>query len=282
MPELPEVEVSRRGLLPHLPGRRLLAARLPVLKLRHALPPSLTEHVDEKLIGRTLQGIERRAKYLLFDFESDQPRGGWLIVHLGMTGSLCLLPLDRPAGRHDHADFDFAGSPGIRLRYADPRRFGALAWHDGPDVAAHPLLGKLGIEPLEDEFDGAWLYRVTRGRAVPIKQLLMDGSLLVGVGNIYASESLFRAGISPLQPAGKLGAVRCERLATAVRETLTAAIAAGGSTIRDFIHTEGAGYFQLQYGVYGRAGESCRRCGGTVRQLRQGGRSTFYCPGCQR
>ncbi len=279
MPELPEVEVSRRGLLPHLPGRRLLAARLPVLKLRHSLPPALTEHVDEKLIGRTLRRIERRAKYLLFDFASDEPNGGWLIIHLGMTGSLCLLPLDQPVGKHDHADFDFEN---FRLRYADPRRFGALAWHDGPDVATHPLLSRLGIEPLEDGFDGQWLYRVSRGRAVPIKQLLMDGALLVGVGNIYASESLFRAGISPLVPAGKLGLARCERLATAVRETLMAAIAAGGSTIRDFIHTEGAGYFQLQYGVYGRAGEACRRCGGTVHQLRQGGRSTFYCPGCQR
>lgn len=278
MPELPEVEVSRRGLLPHLPGRRLQAVRLPTLKLRHALPPELTEHVDEKLIGRTLTRIERRAKYLLFDFDSASGHGGWLIVHLGMTGSLRLLPLDRPAGRHDHADFDF---PEFRLRYTDPRRFGALAWHDGPDVDKHPLLAKLGLEPLGEAFDGAWLYQATRRRATPIKQLLMDGALVVGVGNIYASESLFRAGISPLTPAKGLGKERCARLVAAVKETLAAAIEAGGSTIRDFMHTEGSGYFQLQCAVYGRAGEPCRRCGGTVRQLRQGGRSTFYCPGCQ-
>ena len=274
MPELPEVEVSRRGLLPHLPGLPLLAARMPVLKLRHPLPHALSEQLEQTLIGRTLLRIERRAKYLLFDFGH-----GWLIIHLGMTGSLCLLPLDRPVGKHDHADFDFAG---IRLRYSDPRRFGALAWHAGPDVENHPLLARLGLEPLGEQFDGAWLYQASRKRRTPIKQFLMDGNLLVGVGNIYASESLFHAAISPLTPAGELTLPRCLLLVEAVRNTLAAAIEAGGSTIRDFIHTEGKGYFQLQCTVYGRKGEPCRRCGGSIVQIRQGGRSTFYCPDCQR
>jgi formamidopyrimidine-DNA glycosylase len=281
MPELPEVEVSRRGLVPHLPGCRVSAVRLSGLPLRQPLPQGLAE----QLCGRTLRSIGRRSKYLLFDFDSESG-GGWLIVHLGMTGSLRLLPLTQPVGKHDHADIDFvaADGRGIRLRYCDPRRFGLLGWHQGGAVENSPLLAGLGIEPLGEAplFDGDWLYRHTRGRSAPIKQVLMDGGLVVGVGNIYAAESLFAAGISPKTAASRLGLVRCRRLAEAVKTTLSAAIEAGGSTIRDFIHTEGMGYFQLQAGVYGRAGEVCRRCGGTICQIRQGGRSTFYCPGCQK
>lgn len=274
MPELPEVEVSRRGLLPHLPGKVLRAVRLPTLSLRHPLPAGLAEAIT----GRRLLGIERRAKYLLFDFESASG-GGWLLVHLGMTGSVRVLSPSQPPGKHDHADFDFDD---VRLRYCDPRRFGAIGWQPGPEVTAHPWLAHLGVEPLGEVFDGDWLYAQIRSRSAPIKQVLMDGNWLVGVGNIYASESLFRAGISPKTAANRLSRERCRKLAESVRETLAAAIEAGGSTIRDFIHTEGMGYFQLQYGVYGRAGEACRCCGGGIRQIRQGGRSTFYCPNCQK
>ncbi len=275
MPELPEVEVSRLGLLPYLPGQTLEKVILRAPRLRHPLLPALAE----RPVGRRLERVERRGKYLLFDFESSRG-GGWIILHLGMSGSLRFVAPDTPPGPHDHVDLLFAGRS---LRYRDPRRFGTLVWVDGPDVLQHPLLAVMGIEPLTPEFDGAWLYAATRKRQSPIKQFLMDAHTIVGVGNIYAAESLFRARISPLTAAGRLSRPRCERLATTVREVLSEAIAAGGSSVRDYVHSDGgAGSFQLIVAVYGREGEPCTICSRPVRRIVQGGRSTFYCPHCQR
>lgn len=273
MPELPEVEVTRLGLVPGIVGQVVTGVVLRNGSLRYPVRTDL----PDLLLGQTLGGIGRRGKYLLMDFGN-----GTLIVHLGMSGSLRLLPSGTPVEKHDHVDLIFAS---LVLRLRDPRRFGALVWHDGTagPLANHPLLANMGLEPLSDGLTGAWLYQVTRNRAAPIKQVLMDANTLVGVGNIYAAESLFRAGIAPLTPARDLGLRRYGRLATAIRETLEAALAAGGSTLRDFIHSDGSsGYFQMQHFVYGRAGEPCRVCGSPIVSLRQGNRSTFYCPRCQR
>lgn len=270
MPELPEVEVTRRGLAAQLPGRTVTAVTLRDGRLRWPVPAGL----PQLLQGRRLQAIERRAKYLLLRFEH-----GTLLLHLGMSGSLRVLPAATPPAKHDHLDLLF-GSTAMRLR--DPRRFGAVLWAEG-DGSSHPLLAGLGVEPLSEAFDGARLYSLTRGRRAAIKLVLMDARVVAGVGNIYASESLFRAGIRPGTAAQRLSRARCERLVQAVRATLQDALAAGGSTLRDFIGTDGAaGYFQQQYFVYDRAGEPCRRCGRPIRALRQGQRSTFFCPGCQR
>lgn len=275
MPELPEVEVCRRGLHPRLVGRRIRRATIRFWQLRSDIPANL----PDRLADAEIAALERRGKYLLFDCRRSGVRG-WLIVHLGMTGSLRLLGPDVPAGLHDHVDLELDGAV---LRYHDPRRFGLMAWHEGEDPGSDPLLASLGIEPLGEAFDGAWLHAATRGRRGPIKSFLMDAHQVVGVGNIYAAESLFRAGIRPDRAAGKLGRDACRRLAEAVRQTLNEAIAAGGSSIRDYVHHDGGtGWFQIACAVYGRAGESCRRCGGTVGRLRQGGRTTFFCPGCQR
>jgi len=275
MPELPEVEVSRRGLTPYLPGQRITRAVFRTPRLRHELPQELAV----RLAGLQVQAIERRGKYLLFDCESQQG-GGWLIVHLGMSGSLRLVSSTAPAQKHDHVDLVF-GETTLRLR--DPRRFGTVLWHQGSGVDRHPLIAVLGIEPLSPRFDGDWLYAATRKRNTPIKPLLMDSHLIVGIGNIYAAESLFRAGISPLVPARRIGRERYRRLAAAIRATLEESIAAGGSSVRDYVHSDGgAGSFQISCAVYGREGEPCRVCGTIVRALRQGGRTTFYCPRCQR
>ena len=270
MPELPEVEITRRGLLPGLQGSVLSAIVARHTALRYPLPRNLAR----LLAGKALRGIDRRGKYLLFRFDH-----GTLIVHLGMSGSLRLVPATEAPGRHDHLDFAF-GCKILRLR--DPRRFGAVLW-TREDAARHPLLAPLGIEPLTANFCGDWLYAATHRRKTAIKLFLMDSHAIVGVGNIYASESLFRAGIDPRTPAGRLSRPRCARLADAVRATLEDALAAGGSTLRDFIHSDGsAGWFQQQHDVYGRAGEPCRACGARIRALRMGQRSTFFCPRCQR
>jgi formamidopyrimidine-DNA glycosylase len=270
MPELPEVEITRRGLLPGLAGRRIDAVVARHTRLRYPLPRTL----GRLLVGQTLTDIDRRGKYLLFRLDR-----GTLLVHLGMSGSLRLVPAVEPAGKHDHLDLLF-GPRALRLR--DPRRFGAVLWVKG-DAGTHPLIAPLGIEPLSSAFSGNCLYDATRGRATAIKLFLMDSHAIVGVGNIYASESLFRAGVDPRTPAGRLSRVRCERIVTAVKATLEAALAAGGSTLRDFIHSDGgAGGFQQQHLVYGREAEPCLHCGVKVRALRLGQRSTFYCPRCQR
>ena len=275
MPELPEVEVSRQGLLPHLCGQRILGAVVRTPRLRHEIPAGLAA----RLTGLRVDAIWRRGKYLLFDCES-AASGGWLLLHLGMSGSLRLVPPQTPARKHDHVDLDF-GQTVLRLR--DPRRFGAVLWHEGGQVESHPALAALGIEPLSDGFTGDWLYAATRRRRMPIKPLLMDAHLVVGIGNIYAAESLFQAGISPLRAADRIGLARYRVLAAAIRSTLAAAIAAGGSSVRDYVHSDGgAGCFQLSCTVYDREGEACPTCSGVVRAIRQSGRSTFYCPRCQR
>ena len=275
MPELPEVEVSRQGLLPYLPGQRIIGACIRTPKLRQEIP----EGLSSRLSGLRVDAIQRRGKYLLFDCESTQG-GGWLILHLGMSGSLRLVPPGTPAKKHDHFDLVFANTT---LRLRDPRRFGALLWHSDSDVENHPLLTVLGIEPLSSDFDGKWLYQATRRRSGPIKPLLMNSHLIVGIGNIYAAESLFHSGISPMRAANRISAERYENLASAIRGTLEASIAAGGSSVRDYVHSDGgAGCFQLSCAVYGRSGEPCINCGGPVHTIRQAGRSTFYCPHCQR
>jgi len=272
MPELPEVEVTRRSIAPDLVGSRVSGGVTRTARLRYPLAPQL----PRLLTGLTLREVGRRGKYLLLDFGV-----GTLLIHLGMSGSLRLLPRGTPPQKHDHFDLEF-GKRLLRLR--DPRRFGAVLWL-APNYAIHqhPLLATLGIEPLSEEFTARWLFTATRGRNAPIKQLLMDSHLVVGIGNIYASESLFRAGIDPRTAAGKIALKRFERLVPEIRATLEAAIAAGGSSLRDFIHSDGSsGYFQQQYFVYGRDGKTCHRCGGKIRSLRQGQRATFYCPRCQR
>lgn len=269
MPELPEVETTLRGIRPHVLGRPVSAVTVRQRQLRYPLP----EDLEARLVGRLVASLSRRGKYLLFGLE-----GGTLVVHLGMSGSLRLVPSDQPPAAHDHVDIAFGAEC---LRYRDPRRFGLMAW-TGDDPATHPLLARLGIEPLGPDFTGSWLYRASRGCPTPVKLFLMDSHRIVGIGNIYASESLFRARIHPATPAGSLGPRRCERLVAAIRETLAEAIAAGGSSLRDFVGGDGQpGYFQQQYFVYGRDGEACRLCGGPVRKAIMGQRASFFCPRCQ-
>jgi formamidopyrimidine-DNA glycosylase len=274
MPELPEVETVLRGLAPHVTGRRLTGARVREARLRWPVPPDF----DARLRNCRITGLSRRGKYLLFHLAGeDGPHD--LIAHLGMSGSLRLCPGDTSPERHDHVDLLLEG--GLCLRLRDPRRFGALVW--APQPGRHPLLDSLGVEPLSPEFDGTLLHALCRNRKTAIKTLLMDARKVVGIGNIYANEALFHAGIDPRLAAGRVSRHRCDRLASAIRETLTQAIAAGGSTLRDFVNGHGQpGYFQQSYYVYGREGQPCRRCTTLIRQVVQGARSTFYCPHCQR
>jgi formamidopyrimidine-DNA glycosylase len=271
MPELPEVETTLRGLAPHLSGQTVGDVVIRTPKLRWPIPADL----PALLRGRPIRGLSRRAKYLLVEFEH-----GTLILHLGMSGSLRILTAPPPAQTHDH--FDLVLQNGTVMRLRDPRRFGAVLWHKG-DVAAHPLLAALGPEPLEKDFDGEYLYAATRKRKAAIKLVIMDNHVVVGVGNIYANEALFRAGIKPQLAAGKLSRERCALLVKTIREVLRAAIKKGGSSLRDYVDSDGRqGYFQQEYFVYGRSGEPCRRCGTAVRQMRQGQRASFWCPHCQR
>lgn len=274
MPELPEVEVTRRGIEPVLTGRRVSGVIPRTPRLRYPLP----DHLERTLSGSRLIAVRRRGKYLLLDFGR-----GHLLIHLGMSGSLRLVAADLAAEKHDHFDLVFAiARKSVALRLRDPRRFGAILWLEA-DPLAHPLLAALGMEPLTEEFSAAWLKRELAGLSAAIKPTLMDSHRVVGIGNIYASESLFRAGIDPRTPAGKVSQKRLARLVPAIKATLAAAIAAGGSSLRDFIHSDGSsGYFQQQYFVYGRSGEPCRVCGRPIRELRQGQRATFFCVRCQR
>jgi len=271
MPELPEVETTLRGLAPHLTGQQVGDVIIRNPRLRWPIPADL----PELLRGRTIRRMWRRAKYLLVEFDH-----GTLILHLGMSGSLRLLSTPTPVQAHEH--FDLVLQNGTLMRLRDPRRFGAVLWHEG-DVFAHPLLAALGPEPLEKDFDGEYLYAATRKRKAAIKLVIMDNQVVVGVGNIYANEALFRAGIKPQLAAGKLSRERCALLSKTIREVLRAAIKKGGSSLRDYVDSDGRqGYFQQEYFVYGRTGAPCRRCGTTVKQLRQGQRASFYCPQCQR
>jgi formamidopyrimidine-DNA glycosylase len=271
MPELPEVETTRRGVAPHVEGHKVTALRIYDHRLRWPVPSDLAE----LLVGRRVERVERRSKYLLFRVDAMT-----LIVHFGMTGSLRVHARAPPRRAHDHVDFEFDN--GVVLRYHDPRRFGAILWSPGTGDD-HPLLASLGPEPLTSTFDGAHLFHATRHRITGIKQVLMDSQVVVGVGNIYANESLFKAGIRPTRGARRLSRQRLDRLVDAVRETLTEAIAKGGSTLRDYVDSNGQpGSFQLNYFVYGRQGEPCRVCGTAIRAVRVSGRGTFYCPKCQR
>ncbi len=270
MPELPEVETVRLGISPSLLGKRLLGAEVRDARLRWPVPADL----DMRVRGRRVEHVDRRGKYLLLRLDR-----GVLIVHLGMSGSLRLVRAGTPAARHDHVDL--AIEDGWLLRLRDPRRFGALLHTDDP--THHPLIRDLGIEPLSDDFNGAWLHDRTRNRSSAIKPLLMNAGLIVGVGNIYANESLFHAGIHPDTAARRLSRPRCERLAAAIRSTLARAIERGGSTLRDFVDSRGKpGYFQQEYAVYSREGEPCRVCATPIRHLRHGNRATFFCPTCQK
>ena len=321
MPELPEVETTRRGLLPVALGRCVER----VVVRNRALRWQVTPGLEQAASGERIEAIDRRAKYLLIACG----RAGCILVHLGMSGRLWVVPATEPPGRHDHVDIVL--DDGVALRLRDPRRFGAVLWLpaglgedprgprgadetgtgggiDEPARAAairtarmqtrasgatgewgglapvrHPLLDAIGPEPLESGFDGDYLFRVTRGRSAAIKLALMDAHVVAGVGNIYANEALYAAGIHPRTPARRVGLARCERLVAEVRAVLARAIDAGGSSLRDYVASDGqAGRFQDSFSVYDRAGEPCVRCSSPVRVIRQAARSTFYCARCQR
>jgi formamidopyrimidine-DNA glycosylase len=269
VPELPEVEVTRRGIAPQVAGRTITAVTVREPRLRWRVPDAV-----RRLAGRTVRAVGRRAKYLLLDCGD-----GHLILHLGMSGSLRVLPAGSAPEKHDHFDL-VLGDRMLRLR--DPRRFGAVLWTEA-DPSAHPLLRHLGVEPLSHALNARRLHALTRGHRSAIKLFIMDSRRVVGVGNIYASESLFRAGIDPRKPARRLTLEQSARLSRAIKDTLRAAIRAGGSSLRDFVGSDGVyGCFQLCAQVYDRAGQPCRRCGTPLRRSVQGQRSTYYCPTCQR
>jgi len=271
MPELPEVETTLRGIAPYLQGEIVSDVVVRNSNLRWPIPDNL----PNLLRGYTIERLERRAKYLLITFNR-----GTLILHLGMSGSLRILPQDTTPEKHDHFDLIFGDNKLMRLR--DPRRFGAVLWHEG-DVFEHPLLAHLGPEPLGSGFNTEYLYQATRKRSVAIKLAIMDSQLVVGVGNIYANEALFRAGIRPQLTAHKLSRSRCALLVQAIQDVLHEAIEKGGSSLRDFIHSDGSsGYFQQHYFVYGRKDNVCKRCGSPIKHIKQGQRSSFYCATCQR
>ena len=270
MPELPEVETTRRGLEPHLQGRRIHGVILRRPDLRWPIPPE----IERELPGQRIAAIRRRAKYLLLDTDA-----GSALLHLGMSGSLRVLPGDTPVRAHDHVDISL--EDGRLLRFNDPRRFGCLLWQ--PPGETHELLRGLGPEPLDAAFDGDYLFARSRGRSAPVKTFLMDQKVVVGVGNIYAAESLFRAGIHPLRAAGKVSRERYLALADAARTILAQAIERGGTTLRDFLNPDGApGYFEQELAVYGRGGLPCPACGRPLRQASIGQRASVWCPRCQR
>lgn len=271
MPELPEVETTRRGIAPHLIDRRILTIEVRQPRLRWPVPVDTLQILPDA----TVTAVDRRAKYLLV-----RTSVGTLMLHLGMSGSLRVLPQVTPPERHDH--FDLNLDSGYCLRLRDPRRFGSIHWLPGTNNA-HPLLDPLGPEPWDPAFDGTYLYEHSRGRRRSVKALLMDSRIVVGVGNIYANEALFMAGIHPARAAGRVSRARYQRLADATRQVLERAIAVGGTTLRDFTDSAGeAGYFRIELAVYGRTGQRCPACGNALRHVRQQQRSSWYCPHCQR
>ncbi len=271
MPELPEVETTRLGVLPHLRGRAVLSVIVRRGDLRLPVDPGL-----EGLVGCRFIGVRRRSKYLLADVEG----GRTLLIHLGMSGSLRVVPEADEWRKHDHVGLSL--DTGRQLRYHDPRRFGMILVHETAMEVGHSLLQHLGPEPLEEEFSGVYLHSVVRRRRCPIKQAIMDATVVVGVGNIYASEALFRAGIRPVTQAVRVSRARCDLLVGSIKEVLAEAISQGGTTLRDFLRSDGEpGYFRQRLMVYGRGGEPCRVCGEPIRQRVLGGRSTFWCRVCQ-
>jgi formamidopyrimidine-DNA glycosylase len=271
MPELPEVETTRRGIEPHVVGRRISRLLVHDRRLRWPVDPGLAALVAGRLIRRA----GRRAKYLLIETDA-----GTLILHLGMSGSLRVLPAGTPRISHDHVDIEL--DSGQTLRFNDPRRFGSLLF-TASDPSLHPLLSALAPEPLDEGFDADYLWKITRRRSVAIKQLIMNSRLVVGVGNIYASEALFRARIRPRRRARSLTRVECARLARAIKATLAMAVKAGGTTLRDYVGVDGnPGYFSQKLYVYERAGKPCRVCGKPVKHFTQCARSTYWCSNCQK
>lgn len=271
MPELPEIETIRRGIAPLIVGLSVAEVIVREARLRTLIPSDLSASLQ----GRQVQAVSRRAKYLLIHFNGDRS----LLLHLGMSGTLLFLPEPLPFDRHDHVEIVFA--QGGRLRFRDPRRFGAILLCSG-DPLTHPSLAGLGPEPLSDAFNTQYIYARSRQRMVTVKSFLMAQGTVVGVGNIYASEALYAAGIAPWVPAGAISRSRYARLVNEVRTVLQRAIAAGGTTLRDFQSATGKpGYFSQELAVYGRAGQKCRNCGGEIQSMRIGGRSSFYCPLCQ-
>lgn len=270
MPELPEVETTRSGIAPFIEGVRVENLTVRESRLRWPVP----EHLPRTLAGQEVLAVERRAKYLLIRF-----RRGTMIVHLGMSGSIRVITDQSPPARHDHVELIM--TTGVRLRYNDPRRFGCWLWTE--DSEHHPLLASLGPEPLDPAFSGPWLHRLARTKKTPVKHFIMDSHVVVGVGNIYANEALFRAGIHPRRSACRISRDRYALLAEAIREILSAAILMGGTTLRDFVNSEGKpGYFTQSLQVYGRGGEPCRQCGRGLKEIRMSQRTTVYCAGCQR
>ncbi|WP_429885097.1 bifunctional DNA-formamidopyrimidine glycosylase/DNA-(apurinic or apyrimidinic site) lyase [Geoalkalibacter halelectricus] len=271
MPELPEVETVRRGIAPHLRGRHITRILVREPRLRRLVPADLAP----RFAGARVEEIQRRGKYLLFETAV-----GWLILHLGMSGSLRLVAATQAPQKHDHLDMVL--DDGQALRFTDPRRFGLLLWTQ-ENPLGHPLLAGLGPEPLDASFDGAYLWNHARGRRLAVKSYIMDSRIVVGVGNIYASEALFRARIRPDRAAGTIGPERYARLAQDIKEVLAEAIEAGGTTLRDFVDGSGRpGYFRMQLQVYGRGGEPCPACGRALSVARIGQRSSFFCRSCQK
>ncbi|MGB5163631.1 MAG: bifunctional DNA-formamidopyrimidine glycosylase/DNA-(apurinic or apyrimidinic site) lyase [Woeseiaceae bacterium] len=269
MPELPEVETSCRGIEPHLSGQRIRQVIVRDRRLRWPVSKGL----PRRLAGEQICSVTRRAKYLLINTSN-----GSAILHLGMSGSVRIVQATTPAAVHDHVDIEMCN--GIALRFRDPRRFGSLHW--SADPLGHKLLRDLGPEPLGDQFSGEYLWATSRGRRVSVKQFIMNAAVVVGVGNIYASEALFAAGIHPKRAAGRVALQRYERLADSIRTVLSKAIEAGGTTLQDFVGGDGeAGYFQQQLNVYGRSGLPCRHCKTEITAIVQGQRASFYCKTCQ-
>ncbi|APG03416.1 DNA-formamidopyrimidine glycosylase [Luteibacter rhizovicinus DSM 16549] len=270
MPELPEVETTRRGIAPYLEGHRVTGVVLRRPDLRWPIPPE----ISTLLPGQVIDEVDRRAKYLLL-----RTQAGTALLHLGMSGMLRVLPADTPIGKHDHVDI--AMDTGRVLRFTDPRRFGALLWQMPGET--HELLDGIGPEPLTDDFHGDLMWTLSRGRTASVKTFLMDNAVVVGVGNIYASEALFAAGIDPRRAAGKVSRERYARLAGEVKRILAHAITRGGTTLRDFLAPDGApGYFFQELFAYGRAGEPCKVCATPIKVITLGQRASFYCPACQR
>lgn len=274
MPELPEVETIRRGLQP-LEGAVLRRVEVREVRLRRRVSNAALAG----LVGRRIESLGRRAKYLLVSMSG----GGGIVIHLGMSGRLFMVPPGSPLHPHDHVSWWFGRPVGeVELRFRDPRRFGLVASRRRGSLLDHPLFRHLGPEPLGERFSEEYAFVVSRGMRRPVKNTLMDARFVVGVGNIYASEALWRARINPKTRAGSISRRRWARLRAAVREVLERAVACGGTTLSDFRSASGdPGYFQVELGVYGRDSESCGRCGATIRRIVQAGRSTYYCAGCQ-
>lgn len=270
MPELPEVETARRGIKPYLCGHRVTKVKIRNRRLRWPVPRAIVQ----MLPGQLLESITRRGKYLLL-----HTAAGTAILHLGMSGSLRVVPVDTAAGKHDHLDIVLDSGHALRLH--DPRRFGTLLWTT-QDPLRHKLLRRLGPEPLTNDFDGDYLFGKSRKRKIAVKNFIMNSHIVVGVGNIYASEALFLARIHPERAAGRITRVRYTALAKAIQKVLASAIRSGGTTLRDFSREDGKpGYFRQHLRVYGRDGQACRRCGGRIAARVTGQRTTYYCPHCQ-